>query len=240
MLKEAHGEVTKGISLLEYYAGEGFRMGGKTLPSEARDTFAYTLRQPLGVVGLIAPWNFPWAIPVWKSAPALVAGNCVVFKPSELVPATAALLAEVYEEAGLPPRRLQHGRRLRTRGRRGDGARARAARHLVHRLEPRRRRALREGRAARRQGHLRDGRQERRHRDAGRRPRQGGRGHSRRRVRLHRPALHRHLARHRASRHQARAGRSARRLGPEDQGRARARRRRWTWGRRSPTSSGPR
>ena len=75
VLKEAKGEVTKGISLLEYYAGEGFRMHGKTLPSEARDCFAYTLRQPIGVVGLIAPWNFPWAIPVWKSAPALVAGQ---------------------------------------------------------------------------------------------------------------------------------------------------------------------
>ncbi len=103
ILREAKGEVTKGISLLEYYAGEGFRMHGKTMPSEARDCFAYTLRQPLGVVGLIAPWNFPWAIPVWKSAPALVAGNCVVFKPSELVPATATLLTEIYEEAGLPP-----------------------------------------------------------------------------------------------------------------------------------------
>ncbi len=103
VLKEAKGEVTKGISLLEYYAGEGFRMHGKTLPSEARDCFAYTLRQPMGVVGLIAPWNFPWAIPVWKSAPALVAGCCVVFKPSELVPATACLLTEIYEEAGLPP-----------------------------------------------------------------------------------------------------------------------------------------
>ena len=53
----------KGISLLEYYAGEGFRMHGKTLPSESSDTFTYTIRQPLGVVGLIAPWNFPWAIP---------------------------------------------------------------------------------------------------------------------------------------------------------------------------------
>ncbi len=103
ILKEAKGEVMKGISLLEYYAGEGFRMHGKTLPSEARDTFAYTLRQPLGVVGLIAPWNFPWAIPVWKSAPAIVAGNCVVFKPSELVPATATLLTEIYDEAGMPP-----------------------------------------------------------------------------------------------------------------------------------------
>jgi acyl-CoA reductase-like NAD-dependent aldehyde dehydrogenase len=63
ILKEAKGEVLKGISLLEYYAGEGFRMHGKTLPSESRDTFTYTIRQPLGVVGLIAPWNFPWAIP---------------------------------------------------------------------------------------------------------------------------------------------------------------------------------
>src|SRR5262245_47102797 len=102
LLKESKGEVIKGISLLEYYAGEGFRMHGKTLPSESRDTFIYTLRQPLGAVGLIAPWNFPWAIPVWKSAPAIVAGNTVVFKPAELTPATATLLAEIYEEAGLP------------------------------------------------------------------------------------------------------------------------------------------
>lgn len=102
ILKEAKGEVLKGISLLEYYAGEGFRMHGKTLPSEARDTFTYTIRRPLGVVGLIAPWNFPWAIPVWKSAPALVAGNTVVFKPAELTPATASLLTEIYQEAGLP------------------------------------------------------------------------------------------------------------------------------------------
>lgn len=103
ILKEARGEVMKGIAVLEYNAGEGFRMHGKTLPSESRDTFTYTVRQPLGVVGLIAPWNFPWAIPVWKSAPAIVAGNAVVFKPAELTPATSALLAEIYEEAGLPP-----------------------------------------------------------------------------------------------------------------------------------------
>ncbi|MGH7826315.1 MAG: aldehyde dehydrogenase family protein [Candidatus Binatia bacterium] len=103
ILKEAKGEVMKGISLLEFYAGEGFRMQGKTLPSEARDTFTYTIRRPLGVVGLIAPWNFPWAIPVWKSAPALVAGNSVIFKPAELTPATATLLTEIYEQAGLPP-----------------------------------------------------------------------------------------------------------------------------------------
>lgn len=102
IFKEAKGEVLKGISVLEYYAGDGYRMHGKTLPSEIRDVFTYTIRRPLGVVGLISPWNFPWAIPVWKSAPALVSGNTVVFKPSGVTPATASLLAEVYEEAGAP------------------------------------------------------------------------------------------------------------------------------------------
>ena len=102
IFREARGEVMKGISLIEYYAGAGFRMGGKTLPSEVANTFTYTIRQPVGVVGLISPWNFPWAIPVWKSAPALVAGNAVVFKPAAITPGTAALLAEIYEEAGLP------------------------------------------------------------------------------------------------------------------------------------------
>jgi len=97
ILKEAKGEVLKGISLLEFNAGEGFRMHGKTMPSEARDTFTYTIRRPLGVVGLITPWNFPWALPVWKTAPAIVSGCTVVFKPAELTPATASLLVEIYE-----------------------------------------------------------------------------------------------------------------------------------------------
>jgi alpha-ketoglutaric semialdehyde dehydrogenase len=103
VLREARGEVAKGVALLEYYAGAGFRLGGKTLPSEARDTFTYTLRQPLGPVGLIAPWNFPWAIPVWKAAPALVAGNTVVLKPATLTPACTALFVEILAQAGLPP-----------------------------------------------------------------------------------------------------------------------------------------
>src|SRR5687767_2752687 len=103
VLKGAKGEVMKSISLLEFCAGEGFRLHCKTLRSEARATSACTIRTPLGVVRLIAPWNFPWAIPVWKSAPALAAGNCVVFKPAELTPATSILLADIYEQAGLPP-----------------------------------------------------------------------------------------------------------------------------------------
>lgn len=101
-LTEAKGEINKGINLFEFYAGEGFRMHGKTLPSELRQTFTYTLRQPLGVVALITPWNFPFAIPAWKSAPALVTGNTIVLKPASGTPGTAALLAEILHEAGLP------------------------------------------------------------------------------------------------------------------------------------------
>lgn len=102
LLKESMGEVKKGISLLEYYGGAGFRIAGQTAPSEIADCFTYTIRRPLGVVGLITPWNFPWAIPCWKIAPAIVAGNTVVFKPAELTPGTAQILVEMFEEVGLP------------------------------------------------------------------------------------------------------------------------------------------
>lgn len=101
-IQESRGEVLKGLALLEYFSGDGFRMGGRTLPAEAPDVFTYTLRRPLGVVTLITPFNFPWANPLWKSSPALVAGNTVVFKPSEVTPGTASLLVEIFEEAGLP------------------------------------------------------------------------------------------------------------------------------------------
>lgn len=107
VIREARGEVKKGINVLEFYAGEGFRIEGRTLPSEIRNTFTYTIRRPLGVVGLITPWNFPWAIPVWKVAPALVAGNTCIFKPAELTPGTAALMVEIFAEAGLPAGCLQ-------------------------------------------------------------------------------------------------------------------------------------
>jgi aldehyde dehydrogenase (NAD+) len=100
--QEARGEVLKGINLFEFYAGEGFRIHGKTLPSEMRQTLTFTLRQPLGVVGLITPWNFPFAIPAWKSAPALVTGNTVVLKPASNTPATATLMVRLLHESGLP------------------------------------------------------------------------------------------------------------------------------------------
>lgn len=99
---EAKGEVMKGINLFEFYSGEGFRTHGRTMPSETRSQFTYTLRQPYGVVALITPWNFPFAIPAWKSAPALVTGNCVVMKPASNTPGTATLIAEVLQQAGLP------------------------------------------------------------------------------------------------------------------------------------------
>jgi acyl-CoA reductase-like NAD-dependent aldehyde dehydrogenase len=102
ILSEARGEILRGVNLLEWYSGEGFRMGGKTRPSEMPTTMLFTLRQPLGVVAIITPWNFPWAEPVWKAAPALVAGNTVIIKPASLTPLVAQRYVEILETAGLP------------------------------------------------------------------------------------------------------------------------------------------
>lgn len=102
ILKESLVEVQRSINILEFTAGEARRLGGETVPSELPKTFAYTIKQPLGVIGAITPWNFPVAIPVWKLAPALVTGNTVVFKPSELTPECAAKVVEIFAEAGLP------------------------------------------------------------------------------------------------------------------------------------------
>jgi acyl-CoA reductase-like NAD-dependent aldehyde dehydrogenase len=101
-IAESLGEVRRALDILEYTAGFGRRLGGKVLPSEDDSVFCYTNAQPLGVVGLISPWNFPVAIPVWKLAPALVAGNTCVLKPSPLTPMTAAMLVRGLEEVGLP------------------------------------------------------------------------------------------------------------------------------------------
>jgi alpha-ketoglutaric semialdehyde dehydrogenase len=103
LLSEARGEILKGNTLLEWYAGEGLRFMGVSAPSELARNWLYTVRKPLGVVAAVTPWNFPWAIPCWKIAPALVAGNTVVFKPAESSPLLAARLCELFAEAGLPP-----------------------------------------------------------------------------------------------------------------------------------------
>jgi aldehyde dehydrogenase (NAD+) len=101
-LAESKGELMRSRNIIEYIAGEGRRLRGETLPSEMPNTFAYTKREPFGVVAVISPWNFPVAIPVWKIAPALICGNTVVFKPATLTPWSAAILMEIFQEAGLP------------------------------------------------------------------------------------------------------------------------------------------
>lgn len=100
--KDSLGEVMKSVNILEFMAGESRRIGGETVPSELPKNFAYTVKQPLGVVAVITPWNFPVSIPVWKMAPALVAGNTVVFKPATLTAFTGAKVTEIFEQAGVP------------------------------------------------------------------------------------------------------------------------------------------
>lgn len=101
-LSESRGELQRSINIAEFIAGEARRMNGETIHSELPFNFAYTMKQPLGVVACVTPWNFPVAIPVWKITPALVAGNTVVFKPASITPATAVRLVELFEEAGIP------------------------------------------------------------------------------------------------------------------------------------------
>jgi alpha-ketoglutaric semialdehyde dehydrogenase len=100
---ESRGEVQRSINVAEFCAGESRRMNGETIFSELPSNFVYTIKQPLGVVACVTPWNFPVAIPTWKIAPALVAGNTVVFKPATLTPATAVRIVEIFEQAGVPP-----------------------------------------------------------------------------------------------------------------------------------------
>ena len=100
---EARGELQRSINVAEFCAGESRRMNGETIFSELPSNFVYTIKQPLGVVACVTPWNFPVAIPTWKIAPALVAGNTVVFKPASITPATAVRIVEIFEAAGLPP-----------------------------------------------------------------------------------------------------------------------------------------
>jgi alpha-ketoglutaric semialdehyde dehydrogenase len=112
VLAETKGDVQEGIDTAYYAATEGRRLFGQVVPSELRSKWAMTYRRPIGVVGLITPFNFPMAIPTWKMFPALLCGNAVIIKPSEDVPHTVHLLVEILLEAGLPPEVIQlvHGR----------------------------------------------------------------------------------------------------------------------------------
>ena len=101
-LAEATGEVQRAADIFRFYGGLGYQLGGQTIPHDLPGNLMFTRREPLGVVGLITPWNFPIAIPAWKMAPALVCGNTVVLKPASQAPAMALELAKLLAEAGLP------------------------------------------------------------------------------------------------------------------------------------------
>ena len=111
VLAETRGDVQEGIDTAHYAHTEGRRLFGRTVPSELRNKWAMSFRRPVGVAGLITPFNFPMAIPTWKMFPALLCGNAVIFKPAEDVPHTAHLLVEILLDAGLPPEVVQllHG-----------------------------------------------------------------------------------------------------------------------------------
>jgi acyl-CoA reductase-like NAD-dependent aldehyde dehydrogenase len=102
LYSEALGEMQRAINIAEFAGAHGRRLNGEVIPLELANNVGYTMKEPVGVAAIITPWNFPAAIPIWKIAPALVAGNTVVFKPASLVPATAQLLMECFVEAGLP------------------------------------------------------------------------------------------------------------------------------------------
>ena len=102
LVSEAQGEMNRSINVVEFSAAQGRRLGGETIPLELPNNLGYTMRVPRGVAALITPWNFPVAIPVWKIAPALVAGNSVVFKPSPLTPETSELVLRCFVDAGVP------------------------------------------------------------------------------------------------------------------------------------------
>lgn len=101
-LAESTGEVQRAIDIFRFFGGLSYTVGGQTLPHDLPNNLLYTLRQPLGVVALITPWNFPIAIPAWKMAPALLAGNCIVIKPASQAPAMTIELVKALAEAGLP------------------------------------------------------------------------------------------------------------------------------------------
>lgn len=102
VIEEARGEVQEGIDMAFYMAGEGRRLFGETTPSELENKFAMSVRSPIGVVGLITPWNFPVAIATWKSFPAIVAGNCFIWKPSSETPIMAYEMSKIFDEVQLP------------------------------------------------------------------------------------------------------------------------------------------
>ena len=191
VLAEARGDVQEGIDIAYLMAGEGRRMFGDTVPSELPDKWAMSIRQPIGVAGIITPWNFPIAIPCWKMMPALVGGNTVVFKPARDAPLCATLLVELLDEAGFPPGvvNLVTGSGDEVGDAIVDSPDVRVISFTGHR-RPARRSRERAGRRLKRVS-LELGGKNARRRDGRRGPRPRGRRDPVVRVRHDRPALHR-------------------------------------------------
>ena len=134
-LTETRGDVQEGIDTAYYAATEGRRLFGHTVPSEMRNKWAMSFRRPIGVAGIITPFNFPMAIPTWKMFPALLCGNACIFKPAEDVPHTGHVLVEIMLEAGTAARGDSARARARRVRRRGDREPSAHSRHLIYRLD---------------------------------------------------------------------------------------------------------
>lgn len=135
VLKETRGDVQEAIDMCFFMAGEGRRLYGQTTPSEMPNKFQMSVRQPLGVCGLITPWNFPMAIPSWKILPALIVGNTVVIKPASDTPLSVYNLVQCLLDAGIPRWRGQYRHRQRQSRRRAAHPPSRCSGHLLHRLD---------------------------------------------------------------------------------------------------------
>jgi hypothetical protein len=195
-LPEGVGEVTRAGQIFQFFAGETLRLAGEKLPSVRPLVDVEITREPIGVVGLITPWNFPIAIPAWKIAPALAYGNCVVFKPADLVPGFGPCARRDHHPRRRARRRVQPGDGPRLGGGRGHAQQPEDLRHLLHGFRAHgtpggadlhHRRSHEEAAAG-------DGRQEPDGGAGRRRPEGGGGLRRQQRVLLHGPALHRVLA----------------------------------------------
>ncbi len=198
VLDETRGDVQEAIDMTYYMAGEGRRQFGQTTPSEMPDKFQMSVRQPVGIAGLITPWNFPMAIPSWKMMPALILGNTVVIKPATDTPLSVVNLIEALERGRTAEGRREHGDGQRLAGGLAAHEPQGRGRRLLHGLDRRRPEGLRGLRAGVQALPPRDGRQERDHGDGRRAARPRRRGRALGRLRHHRPALHRREPRGRA------------------------------------------
>ncbi len=218
VIAEARGDVQEGIDIAYLMAGEGRRMFGETVPSELPDKWAMSIRQPIGVAGIITPWNFPIAIPCWKMMPALVTGNTVVFKPASDTPHCATLVVELMAEAGFPAGTVESRDRRGSGGRRRDRRFARRPGHLVHRIVGDRQADRRAGRPAAEAGQSRARWQERDRRLGRCRPRPRDRRDPLVGLRDDGPALHGREPRHRRATRRSIACSAASSRGPEPSG----------------------